>query len=71
MPHLKDFFMSISKQRLAQAMKDWQPQLAQTLAQEKIAKKGLTNKRKVAEAKAKGKHKANKILRSLDKGFVF
>ena len=63
--------MPISKQRLAQAMKDWKPELAQTLAQEKIDKKGLTNKRKVAEAKAKGKHQANKVLRSLDKGFVF
>ncbi len=52
-------------------MKDWKPELAQTLAQEKIAKKGLTNKRKVAVAKAKGKHQANKILRSIDKGFKF
>jgi len=63
--------MSINKERLAQAMKDWQPKLADTLAQEKIAKKGLTNKRKVAEAKAKGKHQANKVLRSIDKGYKF
>jgi|APGre2960657404_1045060.scaffolds.fasta_scaffold67311_1 hypothetical protein len=63
--------MPISKQRLAQAMKDWKPQLAQTLAQEKIDKKGLTNKRKIAIANTKGKHQANKVLRSLDKGYKF
>ena len=71
MPHLKGFFMSSMKQRLAQAMKDWQPQLAQTIAEQKIAKKGLKNKRKIEDVQKKAKHSANKMLQSIDKGMRF
>ena len=63
--------MSTMKQRIAQAMKDWQPQLSETIANEKIAKKGLKNKRKVAAAQKKAKHSANKMLQALDKGMRF
>jgi hypothetical protein len=63
--------MSINKARLAQAMKDWQPELAEKLANEKIAKKNLKNKRKVAAVQEKAKHSANKLLQSLDKGMRF
>jgi tRNA uridine 5-carbamoylmethylation protein Kti12 len=63
--------MSSMKQRIAQAMKDWQPQLSETIANEKIAKKGLKNKRKIAEVQKKAKHSANKMLQSIDKGMRF
>lgn len=63
--------MQSMKQRVAQAMKEWQPRLAETIANEKIAKKGLKNKRKVAATQKKAKHSANKMLQSIDKGMRF
>jgi hypothetical protein len=59
------------KERLEQAKQEWLPKLAETLAQEKIAKKRLKNKKKIRAVKKTSVKRAENMIKSVDKGLRF
>ena len=59
------------KQAQEQAMKDWRKQVAETIANEKIAKRNISNKEKIKETKKKARHSANRLINCFEKGWQF
>jgi phenylalanyl-tRNA synthetase alpha subunit len=59
------------KQKLEEAMSDWRKQVATTIAEKKISKRGISNKAKVKEVKKKAKHSANRLINCFEKGWQF
>ena len=79
---LKGFFMSIeltpaeqAKQRqrkeMAQALESWEKNLATKLAEDKIAKRKVTNPKKIQAYQQGAKQSSKKILKAFDDGMIF
>ena len=79
---LKGFFMSIeltpaeqAKQRqrkeMAQALESWEKNLATKLADDKIAKRKVTNPNKIRTYQQGAKQSSKKILKAFDDGMIF
>lgn len=65
----------LAKQRqrkeMAQALESWQKDLATKLAEEKIAKRKVTNPKKIKAYQQGAKQSSKKILKAFDDGMVF
>ena len=81
-PPLKGFFMAIqltpeelAKQRqrneMAQALESWEKNLATKLAEDKIAKRKVTNPNKIKAYQQGAKQSSKKILKAFDDGMIF
>ena len=65
----------LAKQRqrkeMAQALESWEKNLATKLAEDKIAKRKVTNPNKVKAYKKDAKQSSKKILKAFDDGMIF
>jgi hypothetical protein len=65
----------LAKQRqrkeMAQALESWEKNLATKLAEDKIAKRKVTNPNKVKAYQKDAKHSSKKILKAFDDGMIF
>jgi hypothetical protein len=59
------------KQKLEDAMSEWRKQVASTIAEKKISKRGISNKAKIKEVKKKARHHANRLINTFEKGWQF
>ena len=53
------------------ALQEWQATLAKDLTQKKISKSGATNPATLKKIKQKAGRSATKIVKAVDKGFMF
>jgi hypothetical protein len=59
------------KRTQEQALRQWEAQLADTLSSQKIAKKKIRNKSKIQKIQQQAKISASKMIKAIDKGFIF
>jgi hypothetical protein len=65
----------LAKQRqrneMAQALESWEKNLATKLAEDKIAKRKVTNPKKIQAYQQGAKQSSKKILKAFDDGMIF
>ena len=65
----------LAKQRqrkeMAQALESWEKNLATKLAEDKIAKRKVTNPKKIQAYQKDAKQSSKKILKAFDDGMIF
>jgi hypothetical protein len=65
----------LAKQRqrneMAQALESWEKNLATKLAEDKIAKRKVTNPKKIQAYQKGAKQSSKKILKAFDDGMIF
>jgi hypothetical protein len=65
----------LAKQRqrkeMAQALESWEKNLATKLAEDKIAKRKVTNPKKIQAYQQDAKQSSKKILKAFDDGMIF